>query len=291
MTKPRSQLKPVATWSFEPWFKNSRWLRTELMLACCVASITSVAQYMGRPSIYCDSLTRDVLGELDLDCALLPVYDRVYQRDGVDPRWWMYPKLLTYQAQTEPYFHFDLDFVIKDTWPAWVWDSEVGFQNFEELETLTQFYITGPDEGSMILPDIFSRWRLTAVVPPNLGYVYQRNMAFNKLYAGTAIDAVLANGDRFPELKYPKEANCVLEQQLLALLLRETKTPCRAFLRDQRDHVNRHFHHYIGSWKNQPLAAQHLEPLVNDRIRALARELDQQRLGRTHTDIGGQYPA
>lgn len=282
MIKPRSQLKPVATWSFEPWFNNPRWLRTDLMLACCRASVASVAQYMGtRPTIYCDSLTCDILGQLDLDCELLAVYDSVFARDAVDPQWWMYPKLLTYRAQTQPYFHFDLDFVIKDRWPDWVWDSEVGFQNFEQLETLTQFYITGPDEGAMILPDIFRRWRLTAVVPPNLGYVYQRDMEFNKLYADTAIDAVLANRDRYPDLRGPKEANCVLEQQLLALLLREHKIPCRAFLQDQRDHINRHFHHYIGAWKNQPMAALHLEPLVDDRIRALARELDQSRINRS----------
>ena len=280
MIKPRSQLKPVATWSFEPWFEHPRWLRTELMLACCRASVTSVAQYLGRPTIYCDSLTQEILGALDLDCELLAVYDGVFHRDGVDPRWWMYPKLLTYAAQTQPYFHFDLDFVIKDSWPEWVWDSVVGFQNFEELETLSRFYITGPDEGGMILPQIFRRWRLTAIVPPNLGFVYQRDMEFNKLYSETALTAVRANGHRFPELASGKEANCVLEQQLLALLLRENKIPCRAFLRDQRDHINRHFHHYIGSAKNLPMAAQHLEPLVDGRIRELARDLDQRRASR-----------
>lgn len=255
------------------------------MLAAARASIESIMEYLGTPHIYCDSLGREILGALAPQAQYHVIYDDVFHQLGVHPGWWMFTKLLTYQRQTEPWFHFDLDFVMLRTWPSWVWDSDVGFQNFESWGDVGDFYLQAAEQTDLVLPDIFRRWRLNRVMLPNVGYLFCRNMEFGRLYADLAVDAVKQNGSYDPGQDQQRELNCVLEQQLLGLMLREQKVSCRAFYHDTVQWINPYFNHFVGPTKNSDVAEKFLRPRVDHVVRELALYLDSLKKSRLTTPL------
>lgn len=275
-------LKPICTWSFDPWFKSPRWDSTEKMLACACASIISVNRYIGRPSIYCDSLTASVLDELAVPADFIVIYDDLYNKEMVDSSWWMFPKLVTYSLQDQPYFHFDLDFVMLQPWPESIWECDVVFQNFEQWEHSGHIYLKSFAEAKLKLPDIFKRWKLTALRPPNVGFLMIKNMEFNKLYSSLAIETVKVNARSADQIEPGQLANCIVEQQLLGLLLREHLVSHRAFFNDQVTWMNRYFNHFIGENKNSQVAQRFLAPFISSKIKDQANRLNSLRVSRKH---------
>jgi len=275
-------LKPICTWSFDPWFQEPRWVNAEDMLACAYASISSVNQYIGRPSIHCDSLTASILGELGVDADFQVIYDDLFMRHGIEVSWWMYPKLVTYSLQSEPYFHFDLDFVLLREFPSSIWEYSVAFQNFEEWSTSGGIYIKSLDGVKLWLPPVFSKWKLTSLRPPNVGFLMIKDMEFNRIYSKQALEMVRMNRGLVNAVEPGQLANCIVEQQLLGLLLREHLVSHRAFFNDQVTWMNRYFNHFIGDSKNSQVARRFLAPFISSKIKDQANRLNSLRVSRKH---------
>jgi len=77
-------------------------------------------------------------------------------------------------------------------------------------------------------------------------------------------------------------ANCIVEQQLLGLLLREHLVSHRAFFNDQVTWMNRYFNHFIGDSKNSQVARRFLAPFISSKIKDQANRLNSLRVSRKH---------
>lgn len=248
-------MKPIATWSFSPWLHgkgSSVWHTTVDMLSCAVASIESFNKIYGRPTLYTDTLGRNVFSQLTSNC------DFVVEYDGIDnlvpPTLWAYSKVLTYSVQRDPYIHFDLDFIVHKQLPFI--DCDIGFQSMEHIVkgNLTNIYNLGRVFEHYKLPSIFPRTRkeLDNVHCPNLGVLYMNNMKLNREYTETAMKLVELNKD---VLKTEHKLHiCSVEQQTLGVVLQQhRKTVVKTLLNNHMTDYpfNDNFVHFIGGWKQK----------------------------------------
>lgn len=264
-------MNPVATWSFEPWFKKTNWNRTDLMVASMRASILNINEFYGKPKIYTDTLTKNVIDYLGLNCDVVVCYDNIYERDNIDIKFWMYTKLLTYQQQKESYFHFDFDFIAHKKFNKSYFDADLGFQHLEQYVD-NRVYLNHTSY-EICLPDIFYRHDLTKIRYPNVGILYFNDMKLNEDYCKLAIESVKRNSlqkDKLPKEKY---INCILEQQLLGILIKERSSKYKTFINHPYEALNDHFHHYIGKLKNLPIAEKYLSPYINREVVAVSKYL------------------
>jgi hypothetical protein len=273
-------MKPIATWSFEPWFRKSRWNRTDLMVASMRASILNIDEFFGKPTVYADTLTRDVIDYLGLNCDVVVGYDNIYEKDGIDKEFWMYTKLLTYQQQKESFFHFDFDFILFRALPEDFFDGDLGFQHIEkQSDGIT--YLSNTDY-QIYLPDIFYRYDLEEVSYPNLGFLYFKDMNFNEEYCRIAIETVKKNSSENVIIpQKPLSINCIIEQQLLGLLIKEKKVNYKVFVEGEsftsrpnyQSLYNECFHHYVGKHKNGPIAEKYLNSYINKDVVTVSKYL------------------
>lgn len=273
-------MKPIATWSFEPWFRKSRWNRTDLMVASMRASILSINEFFGKPTVYADTLTKDVINYLGLNCDVIVSYDNIYEKDGINKEFWMYTKLLTYQQQKESFFHFDFDFILLNSLPKHFFDADLGFQHMEKHSSGITYL--SDTNHQIYLPDIFYRHNLEESSYPNLGFVYFKDMNLNQEFCRIAIECVKKNSvDGVVIPQKPLSINCILEQQLLGLLIKEKKSKYKAFVEGQihtstacyDSLFNDHFNHYIGKYKNSIFALRQLTPYINNEVVVVTKYL------------------
>lgn len=264
-------MKPVATWSFDPWFQKTYWKDTQLMVASMRASILSINEFFSKPKIYTDTLTKDVIDHLELNCDVVVAYDNIYQKDNVDLKFWMYTKLLTYQQQKESYFHFDFDFIVHKKIDESYFDTDLSFQHLEEYPN-GQVYLQHTDY-EIFLPEIFYRYDLTKVLYPNLGFLYFRDMNLNQEYCNLAIEMVKRNSTYKFELPKNLFVNCIVEQQLLGLMIKERSKNYKTFINHRDKSINENFHHYFNNLKNSPIARQNLSPYINRKVIDVAKYL------------------
>lgn len=247
-------MKCIATWSFSPWLNDkgsSVWHSTVDMLACSVASIESFNKIYGRPTLYTDTLGRNVFSQLTNNCDFVVEYDGI---DRLVPNTlWAYSKILTYSKQYDPYLHFDLDFIVhKD---LELIDCDIAFQSFEHIGgSLERVYNLGRLYQHYKLPSIFPRTEreLDSILCPNLGFLYMNDMKLNREYTDTAIKLVENNRELFKTDK--KLHICSVEQQTLGCVLKYyKKIKSKVLLNNHKTDYpfNDYFTHFIGGWKQK----------------------------------------
>lgn len=248
-------MKPIASWSFSPWLHakgSSVWHNTVDMLACFTASIESFNKIYGKPTLYTDTLGRNIIGQLTSNVDFVVDYDGI--DNLVPPTLWAYSKVLTYQKQTEPYIHFDLDFIVHRELPFT--DCDVGFQSFENIVkgNLTNIYNLGRVFNHYKLPSNFPNTRklLDSVPSPNLGVLCMNDIKLNREYTDCAIKLVELNKDMFATEH--KLHICSVEQQTLGIVLQQyRKLRVKTLLENHMTDYpfNDYFVHFIGGWKQK----------------------------------------
>lgn len=243
------------------------------MLAAAKTAIEMVNRLYDQPSIYVDQLAYDVLSKLTSQAKLIKVYDRLY--DSVPHSQWSYAKLLTYAAQTEPYLHFDLDFIFWKVLSQEELAAKVTFQNLEyparpatapyyNLEAVSQHYT---------LPAVFRRDNLNEVPVCNLGCLIINDMWLNEMYTETALNFFRMN-KQVLDTEY-KVHPCVIEQQTLGLLLNDTNTSYRTLIKPDEFPWNNRFMHFMGEGKTNASMIRQLEPWRTQQVFEVAEDLDK----------------
>ena len=266
-------IKPIVSWSFEPCKKSSAWQSKQMMLACAKLSLLSIAKHYGRPTVFTDFAGKSILAELtdccDFDTALEGCFS------DVPLEFWAYPKLFTYSLQDKPYIHFDLDFIVHQKFDQQLLSCDVAFQNFEPISETRHTYITDVDNCDLWLPEIFNRYKLDLISPPNVGFLLFNDMAFNKKYCDEAINMVKQNANfDFSKSKDRYRVNCIVEQQLLGLMLRKSGVSYMPFMPPTTSSLNHHFDHYLGGIKNFWATQKNLQPYIDDSVKAAAAKLN-----------------
>lgn len=277
-------MTPVATWVFEPYLRKhaNLWTRTSHMLAAARLAIDNVARIYGRPRVYTDTLGRDILSELSTNADYIVCYDGLFAQ--VSPRVWMYPKLLTYQQQTQRYFHFDLDLICLAPFTGNVFNANIVVQNTESVidELTAKSYNVDAVRDFYVLPEIYHRPDVEQVPVYNQGFFYIDDMGFNREYADTAIRIIQDNQDAIRN-REPVIGPCVIEQQTLGLMLRDRPDLRVETLVEHKVKLarwNTEFVHYFGWAKNHdhPVAKKWhdlwLVPAIDKKILAIAAKIN-----------------
>lgn len=252
-------MKPIASFTFKPFLegKSTGWLSTEHFLACCKASVQAVNDLFGRPTLYVDSIGEHVFKMIGIEADYEVVYDGVHDR--VDSGLWAYCKLLTFRAQTQPYMHFDLDFIwTKKPDKSW-FDCDIGCQWYEDLSRTPKGYENMWHMGyDLILKQ--EHYELTPMYMfPYInqikaictGVLVMNDMDLNKRWMDEVHEFIEINIESInnPETQIH---SCVVEQQSLGLLARDKKV--NLLVTNETEQLatphNDYFTHYMGPvWK------------------------------------------
>ena len=287
-------MKVVATWSFEPWFKREgvSWQHTSEMLAAARAAIELANKNYGQPTVYVDSYGKYIFEQLAPCADYRVVYNDLYGQIPTE-KLWAYAKILTYQRQQQPYLHFDLDFLCLKRWPESVFDCDVMFQSYENLEEKAEkisLHYNLPSVGRYYkLPALMQRDDPNVVKGANLGVMFMNNMELNKQYTFIAQQIVEMNNDVF---KTPNVLGmCVIEQHLMGMILESNPAFKVNTIRPMGWDLpmwDEYYIHFVGhNYKSakyaqaQKLRKQVLGPWINDKIRRLSDEIQNERNRRT----------
>jgi len=278
------QIKPVATWVFEPYLrkKSNMWSRTSHMLVAAKLAIDNVCRIYGKPQVYTDTLGRDILQQLTTNADYIVCYDNIY--DQISSNLWMYPKLLTYQQQTDRYFHFDLDLICLRPFSGNVFDANIVTQNTEQVTEIytIESYNVKEVRDFYTLPEIFYRQDIDQVPVYNLGFFYIDDLGFNQEYANTCLKIVNDN-KQVIDTRLPVISPCTVEQQTLGLMLRDRpdlKIETLVDIPNKLQRWNFEFIHFFGWAKDhQHYKAKRwhqlwLSPHINDTIISIANSID-----------------
>lgn len=248
-------MKTLATWAFAPWLNNQGshgWHSTAEQLACACASIAAINKHYSRPTVYTDTLGKEILSSITDLADFVVVYDDLYKT--IPTNLWAYAKILTYAAQTEPYLHFDLDFIVRK--PISIDDCDVMCQVMETMcdprsaRTLHKFYNLGALQY-LDLPDCLRRQpeEFDKIACPNLGIFYCKDMALNRDYTQTAEYYVRRNLNHAKVLEMTS-----VEQQTLGVLLADRPhLKIKTLMRSHWDQYpyDDNFVHFVGQWKQR----------------------------------------
>lgn len=285
-------MRCVASWSFQPFFTDNgsrHWSQVRYLLASTIVSIEQVAKIYTRPVVYTDARGKEIFSALTDKADFIDVYSNVF--DTVPPNVWSYCKLLTYADQTQPYFHFDLDFICLKHFGE-KFNCDIMFQKYENIldtdcpgANPTEFYNVEKVGHLYQLPDIFKRPDVNSIYAANLGCLFMNNMALNKEYADIAINLVQRNLD---VLRSEHKLNiCEIEQHTLGLLLHDRKDLKINTLTKTSWHntsYNEYFIHFIGRSKGRFLPwsvkfqDQLMSPKFDDKLIYYAKELVNEKI-------------
>jgi hypothetical protein len=226
--------------------------------------------------MYTDDFGRSVFERLRCECD----YEITEQwPSDISKELWMFQKLKTYEAQTEPYIHFDLDFIVHQRFPESYLQNPGGFQNIETVSPEeVHVYLFEPHEA-LVLPEVFFKYDLMKVPAYNVGFLFFNDVQFSREYARAAIEMCVQNTPRID--LFPKEPDkyltCIIEQQLLGLMAHDRTAGLQPFLGRRESRLNAYFDHYIGHYKNTWRTKTFLKQYVTPEIQAIAGELDELR--------------
>lgn len=245
-------MKCVATWSFEPWFqrKGMPWTHVSDMLTMARCSIELVNKHYGRPTIYTDSFGKQVFSSITPHADFEVVYDNLY--DNISPSLWALAKLKTYAAQTQPYLHFDLDFLFLEKMEDSLLDCDLLVHRFEDLmewpEISDPSYNIEKVKHYNKLPPCMLRDCINHIPAVNVGIMFMNNMELNKKYTDIALQMVNDNRHLFGTSRALQM--CVIEQQTLGVLLHDNpQYICKTLMPTGWDHpvVTSQFAHFVGA--------------------------------------------
>lgn len=278
-------MKVVATFCFQPFLNKagSKWADTEHFLACAKASIEMANLHLGRPTVYTDSVGKKIFSKLSDKADYIVAYDNLYKE--YPPELWALGKIFTYQQQTEPYIHFDLDLIVLSKLSSNLLDCDLLVQSKENIweknEFMQQAYPLHKIGHLFDLPLLFQRDNVNNIAPLNCGILYMNNMELNKLYTDTALDLVDRNLNIDSGISL---GMCVIEQQTLGILVNDMPhLKCNTMLAHwSLPSFNKFFVHFGGDAAKEtsrPIInwahTKFITPWINSDIKNLAEILDK----------------
>lgn len=253
------------------------------MLASALATTQRVSKFYERPTLYTDDMGAEVFEYLGIDADIQVTHNEIF--DTVPESIWAYPKLVTYSMQTEPYLHYDLDFIIKKPFPRKWFNADVGVQWFEDATA---------DIDSMKYVYNFNKYHHhyrnadELLYDPNharafcTGVLYMNNMELNKEYCDTVLKFIADNIDVFNTEN--ELHSCVLEQQVLSDKVDKYSMRATALKEWVPRAVpeTKHFVHFMGStWKKSTdyeyvnnARIKYFGSFIDDKVRKLAAHID-----------------
>ena len=284
----------IASFTFKPFLegKSTGWLDTEHFLGCCKASVQAVNRLFGRPTLYVDSIGKRVFEMIGIEADYEVVFDGVHDR--VDSGLWAYCKLLTFKAQTEPYMHFDLDFIwTKKPDPSW-FDCDVGCQWYEDLSRTPDGYENMWHMGYNLimlqehyeLTPMFMFPYINQIKSICTGVLVMNDMDLNKRWMDEVHEFIEIN---LESINNPQTQvhSCVVEQQSLGLLAADKKVNLLMDTSGEQlaTPYCDYFTHYMGPvWKRgtqhsflNQLRDEQIGVHIDDAVRDAARWLEAQR--------------
>jgi len=262
-------VKHIFTWSFAPAIHGARlntkpnkfeWL---VFVYLAEKAISQVNKLFGRPIVYTDSIGAYLFE--DMPCDVVCCYDNVHK--DVDVRLWAYAKILTYQAQKEPYVHYDLDFICKRHFELPKADIVV-----QCSDTYQDTYTKDLDATGLELPKPFIELNGLLKNSWTVGIMAMADMSFNHLYADMSREYFERNSANMDKVICTTMANCVLEQQLLALLALNEGKAVEPLTTDGR-FVTEDFEHFVSYAKSDSMARYTIGRFIEQRHYDLSRKI------------------
>lgn len=271
-------MKYIATWSFKPYLNNQSngWLSDEYMLACAVRSCEKINELFGKPTIYTDTLGAEIFQSIGIEADFEIVLDNVF--DDIDSGLWAFPKLEVMKRQSEPYLHFDLDFIFHKLPPQGWFEGDVGCQWLElprdnigayNIPTLAHLYD---------LPPMFRSPYVQITKAPCLGVLLMNNMDLNNQWLDEVF-TLIDNNRILLSNESTQLHSCVVEQQSLGLAAAHYKvTTLSNLIHDVTPPHSDVYTHYMGPvWKaseDNPalneLRSQQLDPYITSAVKKAA---------------------
>lgn len=229
----------IATWSFAPMLKGARLgsLPSKYDLLCflyltekCVES----SKFLGEITIYTDSIGEALftaMGIRNINC-----YDGIYNEITEDL--WAYPKILTYEQQSKPYIHIDLDFVFKRSIEIPKCDLFVQCKDTYEHTFVRNLSKAGIEYPNYMNELIENSW--------TVGILGMFDMGLNREYSKESRKWFEENNNTRSNWQDVTATNTILEQQLLAHLAKDYNI---GTLTDKEEFYNEDFRHYVSYMK------------------------------------------
>lgn len=266
-------MKVVATWCSQPWLAGygGKWVDQVYMFAAAKAAIHYAHKHFGRPLIYTDTLGKKILSSIT-DLADYEVcYDKLHTK--THRSLWAYAKILTYEAQKQPYLHFDLDFLFLEHPDPKMFMCDAMFQNIEALSAKEYDIYYGAKKymNTFKFPDVFNVPRLESVPTPNMGCVYIRDMDLNREYTSTVKQFVEDNKEMWSLPVRPHM--CIVEQQIMGLVMHRRQTRFETLLPIGATPFTENVVHFMGAAKKLKKYLCVLDSWVTNDIKQLATYL------------------
>ena len=219
-------MTPIASWSFKPFLHNRlQWLSTLDFMAVARASILSVYENYGTPTIYTDSLGEQIFSTI-IDSSKVSIIN-VYDDIDIPNNLWAMSKFIALEKQKASYFHFDLDVVIKK--PIQHNNADVvvhGRENIFENKTIEKQYERYYNLHRLAhlyrLPTILHNFDRT-VLPFNTGILMMNNMDLHRVYLNTVLELYQNNIDLLRNRDLALDM-CTIEQYTLALIANKLRS-------------------------------------------------------------------
>jgi len=188
-------------------------------MAVARASILSVYENYGIPTIYTDSLGEQIFNSIVSrdKVSIVNVYDDI----DIPNNLWAMSKFIALEQQRASYFHFDLDVVIKRPIQHNNADMVVhGRENIFENKTIENQYERYYNLHRLAhlyrLPSILHDFDRT-VLPFNTGILMMNNMGLHRVYMNTVLELYQNNIDILKNRTTALDM-CTIEQHTLALI-------------------------------------------------------------------------
>jgi hypothetical protein len=199
-------------------------------------SLSSVKKYYSTdPVIYTDSIGEKLFTAMGYN--VVNCYDNVFEE--INTKMWAYPKICTYEKQTKPYIHFDLDFIFKRHFS--IPDCDVFVQC---SDTYQHTYTNDLESTGLILPSVFHNSLLKNSW--TVGILGMFDMDLNREYSNMSLEYFNLNSSREELWRDTTMTNTVLEQQLLAALALDKNVKC---LTEKECFETADFKHYVSFTK------------------------------------------
>lgn len=209
-----------------PFKHKPRWDDVEVFLCAVRAAVLSVNQVIGeRPTIYTDSIGKQVFSELNMECDIVVIHDGLYQ-DG-DPDDFAISKLYTYQHLAVPFVHFDLDIIFETDFSDLFVNTDLDVFGFcSESVTESNRLIDHEGDFLYLSEEAKNQWRPVGpfynrnqddVHALNCCVIYFNNQQFLDKYIDSSL-ACYTNNSHIPR-SVRSNWDVVAEQQLLTNLL------------------------------------------------------------------------
>lgn len=150
---------------------------------------------------------------------------------------WAIAKIITYNAQIEPFLHVDNDFLIWSPFPESIETADLCVQSIEKEHIHNDLFVTEILENLEYIPNAIIEQRKSTSYKHsiNAGIIGGNDLTFIHKYSQEAIQFVEQNINNLRKLKHMGHFNVVFEQYLFYCMANQRKKKISYLLTDLKD--------------------------------------------------------